>query len=399
MSGTNIRVADLPDLGAVHDTSSVVADTGTSTGRFSALSLKSYCAVATIPEAPSTNTPYGRMNGAWTPVLNDAPSTGASYARLNATWSVVVPEAPLTGNIYGRGNSGWTTVLPMTGGTISGNLGATGNINAGGGVYAAQFNLSPAAGYEWQFYIEAGSGDHIQGHRTNWSQRWASATGTHSWNSPSGQQMSLTSAGVLSVSGYGYAPAFWSSTLAAGQFGFGAGGSGRIFSFRPSFYLDHSTVAGGTDGTLQYVVSNGPLWVMRPSDDFCFNPQSSVGGNGAYINTSDRRAKENIAPTARGLAEVLQLQPVSFQRTNPASPEGAPLEIGFIAQDVQPIVPEAVWGAGIPLKDGTGGLDSAEPTLGLTSETITAISVNAIKELNDMIAALTARVATLEGAG
>jgi hypothetical protein len=77
---------------------------------------------------------------------------------------------------------------------------------------------------------------------------------------------------------------------------------------------------------------------------------------------------------------------------------GAAEEIGFVAQDVQPVVPEAVWQAGIPMRDGTGGLDSTEPTLGLTSETITAISVNAIKELNALIAALTDRVAALEGA-
>ena len=143
------------------------------------------------------------------------------------------------------------------------------------------------------------------------------------------------------------------------------GGSGRIFQWMPSFYLDFA-LSGPTGGTLQYVVSNGPLWVMRASDDFCFNPQAAVGGNGAYINSSDRRMKSNIVPTAKGLAEVLQLQPVSFTRADPTT--GAQEEIGFVAQDVQSIVPEAVWQAGIPLRDGTGGLDSAEPTLGLTSE-------------------------------
>jgi hypothetical protein len=390
MSGTNIRVADLPDLGAVHDTSSVVADTGTSTGRFSALSLKSYCAVATIPEAPSTNTPYGRMNGTWTPVLNDAPSTGASYARMNATWSTVVPEAPLTGSIYGRGNSGWTPVLQMTGGTLSGNLGATGTISSGAGMYAATFNLSPSNGFEWQFYTDSGTGDHIEADRAGWYQQWVSATGTRSWHSPSGTLMTLNGSGVLS------AAAFWSSTLPNGQFGFGAGGSGRIFSFRSSFYLDHSTIAGGTDGTLQYVVSNGPLWVMRPSDDLCFNPQSNVGGNGAYLNISDRRAKADVTPSTKGLAEVLQLQPVSFVRNDPTT--GSQEEIGFIAQDVQPVLPEAVWQAGIPLKDGTGGLDSADPTLAIGHDVLTAVLVNAVKDLNALVAALTARIASLEGA-
>jgi hypothetical protein len=120
-----------------------------------------------------------------------------------------------------------------------------------------------------------------------------------------------------------------------------------------------------------------------------------VGGNGPYLNSSDRRVKTNIVPTSKGLAEVLQLQPVSFTRADPTT--GAQEEIGFVAQDVQPIVPEAVWQAGIPMRDGSGGLDSADPTLALSESTLTAISVNAIKELNNLITALTARIAALEG--
>ena len=207
--------------------------------------------------------------------------------------------------------------------------------------------------------------------------------------------MALDSAGNVAANGHFIGPQFWCSDGAVGDFGFSAGGSGRIFSFMPSFYLDF-TMTGGTGGTLQNVVSNGPLWVMRAGDDFCFNPQSSVGGNGPYLNTSDRRAKTNIAPTTKGLAEVLQLQPVEFDRNNAAT--GAQHEIGFVAQDVQPIVPEAVWTAGIPLRDGSGGLDSADPTLALSESTLTALNVNAIKELNALIVALTDRIAALEAA-
>lgn len=389
MSGTNIRVIDLPDLGTVTDASSFVIDKATATGRFSALAVKTYCATTTLPEAPSTNTPYGRMNGAWTPVLADAPSNSLPYARLNATWTPVVPEAPLTGSIYGRGSAGWVPVMPVTGGTISGNLGTTGNLTVGGAVYAQSWQLSSAIGYEWFFTAEAGTGDHIQQDRASWYQRWRSSTGERVWTGPTGDLMLLSGGGNLTAKGYVTAPQFWSSSAAVGTFGFTAGGSGRIFQFRSSFYLDFSTAAGATDGQLAWNVSNGPLWVMRASDDFCFNAQGPVGGVGAYINSSDRRGKTGIAPTTKGLAEVLQLQPVSFTRADAST--GAQEELGFVAQDVQPILPEAVWTAGIPLRDGTGGLESGEPTLGLTADTITAILVNAVKEL-------TARIATLEGA-
>lgn len=203
--------------------------------------------------------------------------------------------------------------------------------------------------------------------------------------------MTLDSIGNLITTGYVNATQFWVGAP-SGQFGLSPGAGGKILQFSSSFYLEFVTATA----TLQWNVSNGPLWVMRASDDFCFNPQAAVGGNGAYVNASDRRLKTGITPSTKGLAEVLRLQPVSFTRADPTT--GAQEEIGFVAQDVQPIVPEAVWTAGIPLRDGSGGLEDANPTLGLTSETITAITVNAVRELHALIATLTDRIAALEAA-
>ena len=348
---SGVRMIDMPDLGAVSDSSSVIGERAGS-GRFSAPALKAYATAGFVPEAPS-GTAYGRWDGVWQPVL------------------------------------------PLVGGTLSGALVANGDIESHGLMFAEQIKFNQAQGYEWRFYVD-GNGNHVQEHTSGWTDFWESSGGSRGWAAPTGTLMALDSAGNLSANGRLNAVAYWSSQGAnPGDFGFGVGGSGRIFSFMPSFYLDLA-MAGPTAGTLQYVVSNGPLWVMRASDDFCFNPQSAVGGNGAYINSSDRRMKEAIAPTTKGLAEVLQLEPVEFTRADPTN--GAHREIGFVAQDVQPIVPEAVWSVGIPLRDGSGGLDSEEPTLGLSEATITALLVNAIKELHAANAALTARITTLEGA-
>lgn len=342
MSGS-IRIVELPDLGAVTDASSVVAEKSGS-GRLSALALRDYCNIGTLSEAPIDGVSYGRFNG------------------------------------------GWSGVLSLNGGTVSGGLVLTGNLTAALNVYAKAIYINPANSYEWNFGID-GSGNHIQTHRTGWYDLWTSATGGRTWNGTPGTLMTLDGTGNLSVSGKMVATQHWVSGT-SDAFGLALGGSGRVLSFLPSFYLDFATT-GPTAGTLQYVDSGGPLWVMRASDQFCFNPQSAVGGNGAYINTSDRRVKANVTPSDKGLAEVLQLQPVTFTRTNPATTGN---EIGFIAQDVQAVVPEAVWGnAGLPREDG-------EPLLGLTSETITALNVNAIKELHDMITALTTRLAALESA-
>lgn len=387
MSGS-IRVIDLPDMGTVTDASSFVVDKGTATGRFMATALKTYCTTTTLPEAPSTNTPYGRMNGAWTPVLGDAPSNSLPYARMNAAWSPVVPEAPLTASIYGRGSAGWVPVMPITGGTISGNFGATGNITSGFGVYANSLAVSSSVGYEWVRYIQAGTGNHIDQHRAGWWDQWDSGTGMRTWIGPSNAVlMSLDGTGNLGVLGAVTSPAFW---VEAGSFGFVQGGVNRAFYFLPTYLWLFDT----TSHNMVWHNNGVAFWQMRASDNFCFNQLGPVGGLGAYLNSSDRRTKTGITPTTKGLAEVLQLVPVAFTRADPAT--GAQEEIGFIAQDVQPIVPEAVWTAGIALRDGTGGLDSAEPTLALSESTLTALNVNAIKELNDLITTLTARVTTLE---
>ena len=177
---------------------------------------------------------------------------------------------------------------------------------------------------------------------------------------------------------------------APGSFGFAPGGQGRRFYFGVQYYWEWNQ----TSGQLTWVSNGTPMWNMRASDGITFNSVAAVGGVGPYLNSSDRRGKTGITPSTKGLAEILQLQPVSFSRVDPST--GAQEEIGFIAQDVQPIVPEAVWQAGIPLRDGTGGLDSADPTLALSESTLTALNVNAIKELNALIVTLTDRIAALE---
>jgi hypothetical protein len=393
MSGSNIRVIDLPDLGAVTDASSFVIDKAAATGRFSALALKTYCTTTTLPEAPSNNTPYGRMNGGWTPVLGEAPSNGLPYARLNAAWSPVVPEAPLTASIYGRGGAGWTPVLPITGGTINGGLTVTSDIHTGGAVFANEFALSSANGYAWNFTVDGGTGNHRQEHTPGWYDSWHLADGLREWTRPGLSLMTLDASANLTVVGNLVGGLGVWQTL--NVFGFTLGGQGRKFLFATNHYWEWNQVTTGTlAGQLTYVANGTPMWNMRPSDGMCFNSVAAVGGVGPYVNNSDRRGKTGITPTPKGLAEVLQLQPVAFSRADPTT--GAQEEIGFVAQDVQPILPEAVWQLGIPLKDGSGGLDSAEPTLAISEATISAISVNAIKELNSIITALTARIAALE---
>ena len=88
----------------------------------------------------------------------------------------------------------------------------------------------------------------------------------------------------------------------------------------------------------------------------------SNAGTLTNTNPSDRRLKNNIIPLTYGLADILKLNPVSYNWKDGTNGK----QFGFIAQEVQEIMPDAV-------KDGE--------YLGLEKDAIYSALVNAVKEL------------------
>lgn len=99
-------------------------------------------------------------------------------------------------------------------------------------------------------------------------------------------------------------------------------------------------------------------------------------------NLSDKRLKQNITPINYGLKTLMQLNPVSYEwKANElstiTSKEELPkqfkgTQVGFIAQEVEAIIPEVV-------KEGVGGYRALE------YHTLTAIIVQAMKEQQTII--------------
>jgi hypothetical protein len=112
----------------------------------------------------------------------------------------------------------------------------------------------------------------------------------------------------------------------------------------------------------------------------------------AIVNgPSDRRLKENIAPLEGSLDKVLALQGVSFNMI--ATPNMR--EIGLIAQDVQPVVPEIVQVYAQPSAEPPSAVPSAEPQeptpmLALDYPKLTALLIEAVKTLAARVEALEA---------
>lgn len=104
---------------------------------------------------------------------------------------------------------------------------------------------------------------------------------------------------------------------------------------------------------------------------------------GAYTTISDRSLKKDIAEIQYGLDSVLALRPVSYMMKDQA--EGERKTLGFIAQEVDEVVPESVF-------------LMREDLYGMDKEALIPVLVKAIQEQQAIITALTARVTALEGA-
>jgi|GEM_PF-2965921 len=118
--------------------------------------------------------------------------------------------------------------------------------------------------------------------------------------------------------------------------------------------------------------------------------------SGLWNVVSDRAVKENVAPYRAGLAEVLQLEPVSYRYTDDA-PFGADgqLRYGLVAQDVEPILPEMITHAAL----SRAGSDETADYATMAPGHLVFVLVNSVKELAVKNAALEARLTQLEAGG
>jgi hypothetical protein len=121
--------------------------------------------------------------------------------------------------------------------------------------------------------------------------------------------------------------------------------------------------AGGTTSDL-YVNSSGGIG----SYSFGTGTVYANGGILTMTNPSDRRLKKDIKEISYGLSDILKLQPVSYTWIDDSVNQG--MQFGFIAQDVQSVMPDAVKEFG------------EEKYLGLEKDAIYVTLVAAIQELS-----------------
>jgi hypothetical protein len=140
------------------------------------------------------------------------------------------------------------------------------------------------------------------------------------------------------------------------------------------------------------ITAAGEVYIASTADQGAYNLQvngTGVWGAGAYVNGSDERLKDNIQTLDDGLSVVSQLRPVTFQY-KPEYSKDQSVQPGFIAQELQ----QAMDG-----KDYLDGVVQSGPKyLNVAYQNLIPILTKAIQEQQDLITALTARVAALEQA-
>jgi hypothetical protein len=157
----------------------------------------------------------------------------------------------------------------------------------------------------------------------------------------------------------------------------GTGGLAAAASFKPG---------NNGDGTVEfYNSSNGYVSAIQ------VNASTVVYGTG-----SDYRLKDNIAPMTGALNKVIQLKPVTWNWK--VDGEGGQ---GFIAHELQEVVPDAVTGVKDAVEtytDEDGNEQTRIKPQGIDTSFLVATLTAAIQELKATVDAQAARIAALEAA-
>jgi hypothetical protein len=142
--------------------------------------------------------------------------------------------------------------------------------------------------------------------------------------------------------------------------------------------------AGGSNYGISFVDnSSNPAWIGSGGGPGLYfragtgNPAGALNSSGNFIDASDIAYKENIEPIQYGLDIIVNLKPKKYSlKANGIK------AIGFIAQDIEKIIPELVSG-----EEGSKGISYGQ---------LTAVLVKAIQEQQIIINDLKARVEALE---
>jgi hypothetical protein len=302
----------------------------------------------------------GTNIGVWADASN---TSGLAYGVLASTWSTLgmgvcgeaISNTGTTWGVYGMANS------PDGHGVH----GRNNNNNGGVGVYGSA--------QKYAVWGEASSttGYGVVGKATSSTGTTVGVYGqTYSSSGFAGYfEGRLAVTGRLGI-GTVY-PSYSLDVAGSAELNKGISGGALYCNGDETIWYNGTYFSWGYGGTYNYFRDNVTIGTsLSPGYTLVVNGTAAKTGGGSWSNTSDIRLKNLLGNYDKGLKEIMALQPVKFfyKEGNPRELASDEEQIGFVAQDVQKVFPEAVSEA----KDGY---------LDFNMHAVNVAVVNAIKEL------------------
>lgn len=189
---------------------------------------------------------------------------------------------------------------------------------------------------------------------------FSSTSGTYTWTTGGAERFRIQTDGKLGIKNQSPTHDISLNDEFGGRINIGNHGGWTAIGFANSANGPYNAIAnGGTYLSFLYAANSGASLtskmlmdgggnVFRPTND----NQMSLGASGyrwtavyatnGAIQTSDERYKQNVTNLNYGLNEVMQLRPVSYQWKDKNLQLGTGTNLGFVAQELERIVPDLV---------------------------------------------------------
>jgi hypothetical protein len=176
---------------------------------------------------------------------------------------------------------------------------------------------------------------------------------------------------ALAINTHGNGSAIIGSANARGWLFEGKGSGWSNATHREDFFLTYWDGAAYQERLFIDSIT-GNVGISTPSPSYKLHVNGTAYATGAAGNLSDARHKKNVQSIDNNaLDRILRLRPVSYEWIDPIDKGMEGKQLGFIAQEVETILPEVVITQ-----------DDEEKTKGLKSSEIIPVLVKAIQELD-----------------
>ncbi|MBL7728850.1 MAG: tail fiber domain-containing protein [Dinghuibacter sp.] len=129
---------------------------------------------------------------------------------------------------------------------------------------------------------------------------------------------------------------------------------------------NYSLRFNNASGDANLIVVNGRVGVNMASPNYSLQVNGTMAGNAAYISLSDERFKTNIRPIHHAVQKMMKLRGVHFNWNNrmPGNNKNDnEIHTGFIAQELEQVLPQAVIAANDRFKTRSVAYSEVIPVL------------------------------------